>query len=298
MVIQAEIVGDEADGLTTFYAIKVSDTSHSWKVKRRYSEFVQLDADLASSGSVLKRDELPEKGTLGIRHRLNLGDFNEKRRTGLDSYLKFLLRQVTTIAQDPVLHTFLQQPAISETAMVDSIQSEQASSIEDTTMQIEAGGNNPTATLGEERSEARVKSASPTRQQIDVPICADPGTLSGKDWDNFKKANRELAEAIECCSQLIVSPRRFQNENEEAFQTLRRLIKKCPRSRENGGAKLDDVLGKAHVWNFLMLVATHRPFYKRQVAEVVKVLEESEAWVAALKDNSILQSSKMCILGE
>jgi len=104
--VQIEIVASENEGSTTYYNINVSDTTHSWKVKKRYGEFLELNKELASR-SVLTREQLPAKGLFGFRHRFDIGNFNKQRQTGLDSYLKNLGQQVTTLREDPVLQAFL-----------------------------------------------------------------------------------------------------------------------------------------------------------------------------------------------
>lgn len=321
MVVQAEIHSTCSEGHVTFYNIKVCDAnSYTWKVRRRYKEFHKLDQELVSSRSLLEREALPSKGFLGLHRFFQNGDFSARRQSGLDSYLKGLARQVTSVAHDPMLEAFLRPagatPSMSEMSpsMLQAAEDDEeverpqeASGGQAEALQV-AAGTSPGAEVcacgacfmpdavfcgecGKKRGEAADGVPAPARAErtaptVVVPICESPGTLSGKDWEDFKRSNPDLAASVECCSQLLVSPQRFENENEDTFNQLRNLLRKSDR------ASLEKVVGKAHVWNYLLLVASKRAFYKKQVGEVAQVLDASESWVEALKHHDGLHRAK------
>ena len=57
--------------------------------------------------SPLHRLPLPEKGTVGLRKMLNLGNFNQDRQRGLATYLSHLASQIQSLSQVPALSQFL-----------------------------------------------------------------------------------------------------------------------------------------------------------------------------------------------
>lgn len=117
MALQVEITDSRWTGgcLThTEYGVKVSDGNRNWTVEKRYSDFVALDGLLREVPGY-RRPTLPQKGCLGIRHRLNIGDFNERRQQGLQQYLSDMAGQVTTLADIPCLRDFFYKPGTIET---------------------------------------------------------------------------------------------------------------------------------------------------------------------------------------
>eukprot|EP00930_Biecheleria_cincta_P055499 TRINITY_DN4181_c0_g1_i1.p1 TRINITY_DN4181_c0_g1~~TRINITY_DN4181_c0_g1_i1.p1 ORF type:complete len:606 (+),score=73.73 TRINITY_DN4181_c0_g1_i1:55-1872(+) len=101
MVLQAFIVHEEAVDGRTFYSIQVTDNGASWRVSKSYTDFVNLDQQL----TLPEKLPLPEKGSFGLRHMLNLGDFNAKRREALQQYIVHLLSQDVSSA-DPCVARF------------------------------------------------------------------------------------------------------------------------------------------------------------------------------------------------
>ncbi|CAE8678960.1 unnamed protein product [Polarella glacialis] len=94
--MQAHIVGrtvDEADGVT-YYTISITLNGEEWRVRRRYTNFVDLDRRLALDRS-LSRLALPKKDFLGFFNRLDSGNFHIQRQAELQKYLQHLLRQAS-----------------------------------------------------------------------------------------------------------------------------------------------------------------------------------------------------------
>merc|ERR1712217_972878 len=75
----------------------------------RYTDFKSLHEELQQSTleSKLMLPDLPPPGLVGMRHRLNIGKFNHRRRCGLQSYLDTLLRQAQPLSTCEVLAAFL-----------------------------------------------------------------------------------------------------------------------------------------------------------------------------------------------
>lgn len=100
--------------------------------------------------------------------------------------------------------------------------------------------------------------------------------LQGPAWQIFKERKPKLALDIVACTECVADPVRFQNDGEEVFASLRKNIMKCPRE------ELEEILGKAQVWDFLTRFVATRSFYRSQAAEVSKKLESDPSWSLAL----------------
>lgn len=97
---------------------------------------------------------------------------------------------------------------------------------------------------------------------------------------------------LQRCPALLAGGKDFENGSEEAFVALRRGLMACPRAPPEGAGlesagpaaavTLDTLPGKADAWAFLLLVGEKHRFYKAQVAETARRLEQSPAWAAAL----------------
>lgn len=114
----------------------------------------------------------------------------------------------------------------------------------------------------------------------------DPSCLRGPEWNDFYVAEPKLAETIQRCAELMASNVRFQNDSEQLFSSLRRNIFSVHRGHSSGSGRcvsLEEVPGKVFVWEFLLVVAARRSFYRNQAAEVTKILESSPQWVRALQ---------------
>lgn len=96
------------DGVTR-YQVRVETDASEWIVQRRFSDFECLEKQLAPSGT--RRAPLPAKGILGLQHKMNLGDFKEKRQLGLQAYLSSLVEHIGSLSEMPALEAFC-DPAV------------------------------------------------------------------------------------------------------------------------------------------------------------------------------------------
>lgn len=108
MVVEVQIFSSEAHRGTTYYSIRVRQNASQWVVKKRYSDFQTLDSHLDKSGWWITRLELPEKGSIGFRHRMNIGEFNKLRQASLGRYLGHLVKQIKMLSQHPALMLFFE----------------------------------------------------------------------------------------------------------------------------------------------------------------------------------------------
>ena len=95
----------ERSAVLSRYSIRVVEDLREWLCKKRYSQFLELDAMLATLP--IQRLPLPPKGTVGLRKMLNLGNFNQERLQGLARYLSHLASQIQSLSQVPALGQFL-----------------------------------------------------------------------------------------------------------------------------------------------------------------------------------------------
>lgn len=103
----------ELDGVT-WYLFRVDDDGGQRLYMKRYSDFVRLDAALRAhppAGRSRVLPELPEKGSLGLRKKLDIMDFNAKRRDGLGNYMARLLADIQTFVEEPALMGFFDRDA-------------------------------------------------------------------------------------------------------------------------------------------------------------------------------------------
>jgi len=110
MPVQLTLTHAEDVVNVVWYSISVDDNGSHWVVKKRYSQFSELDSALSKTPGY-SRTQLPEKGLIGLRKMLNMGGFNEQRQHGLAVYLAHLAQQLQTLSQLPVLQQFLAPPA-------------------------------------------------------------------------------------------------------------------------------------------------------------------------------------------
>eukprot|EP00929_Paragymnodinium_shiwhaense_P109139 TRINITY_DN7549_c0_g1_i1.p1 TRINITY_DN7549_c0_g1~~TRINITY_DN7549_c0_g1_i1.p1 ORF type:complete len:376 (+),score=40.80 TRINITY_DN7549_c0_g1_i1:131-1258(+) len=112
----------------TWYTIRVTETRRQWFVRKRYNDFKQFHAKLknvssqshslisgssSSSALVPGVPPLPPTGLFGLRHRLNLFNFNKNRFNGLQAYLNMLVDRVGALHDDPLLCSFLTRGSMS-----------------------------------------------------------------------------------------------------------------------------------------------------------------------------------------
>merc|ERR1712060_259818 len=91
------------------------DKGSEWVVAKRFRDFEALEKEIAPSG--IRRASLPARGMPGL-HTLNLSDFQEKRRRGLEAYLISLAEGMDNLSEMPALAAFL-DPAVQSVAPVD-----------------------------------------------------------------------------------------------------------------------------------------------------------------------------------
>lgn len=103
MAENCHIVSSEKVGGRTSYTIKFTEGGEERLVRKHYTDFLNLDQEeWVRQLPAQSRPKLPPKGCFGLRHRLNLFQFNAKREAGLQNYLEQLL-----CAAAPMLHPFL-----------------------------------------------------------------------------------------------------------------------------------------------------------------------------------------------
>lgn len=85
----------DIDGVT-WYRIRLWDGTDETFHQKRYNDFKEFDTQLRAKGTIAAQvlPELPKGGTLGLRHKLDVGTFNEKRQDGLQKWLEALTRNL------------------------------------------------------------------------------------------------------------------------------------------------------------------------------------------------------------
>jgi len=110
MVLQTHITAVRTEGAVTTYDIRVveqgQEGGRETLVRRRFSEFRQIDKVLSSS-SELSRSKLPHRNLFGFRRKFNICRFNEHRQEGLEKYLSHLAAQVQSLQDNSDLAKFL-----------------------------------------------------------------------------------------------------------------------------------------------------------------------------------------------
>lgn len=283
-----ELVNEE--GSITFYHIVVHDNDHHWIVHKRYSDFHILDRRLQDSGE-LTTLKLPTKGLFGLRHRLDIFNFNEERQEGLQSYLLHLTRQLECLAQSPILSAFL------ESRRTRTPQRSLATPARASAPYPLPAGPEPDAPA--ESAQGAAGDGAPG-QRLLVAISRTPlivradrslDFLQSPEWKRFEAAQPALADSVHRCSELLAT-NRFENDSEAVFISLRRNIRTFARElKAQAGSEpgIADVPGKEFVWEFLLQFAARRGFYKNQAAEVVAILEASIPWAKILADHEDLR---------
>eukprot|EP00439_Symbiodinium_sp_Y106_P026680 s1628_g3.t1 len=166
MVVQISILdSSEFDG-TTWYSIRVIEDLREWLCKKRYSQFLELDALLASVP--LQRLPLPPKGTVGIRKMLNLGNFNEERQRGLASYLAYLAGQIQSLAQVPALSAFLAPAPLGQPVVAQGVVQPVMAQPVPGTAAVTAGA--PVTMQAQQAFQPSAPVATPVATPIAVPV--------------------------------------------------------------------------------------------------------------------------------
>lgn len=89
------IQSSEENDKITWYTLLVRDVGKSQRTcRKRFNDFKEFDTRMRERSSVLDKviPALPPAGTLGIRHKLGVGDFNQKRQEGLEQWLQSLAK--------------------------------------------------------------------------------------------------------------------------------------------------------------------------------------------------------------
>mmetsp|Transcript_99154 Transcript_99154/g.318160 ORF Transcript_99154/g.318160 Transcript_99154/m.318160 type:complete len:337 (-) Transcript_99154:118-1128(-) len=105
--LEARLASSREIDRVTWYLFKVEENEETRFYMKRFSDFKHLDRALrvaARPGRIIPA--LPVSGRFGLRHLLDLGDFNRKRLDGLRLYVEDLLCQVGSLTNDPALMRF------------------------------------------------------------------------------------------------------------------------------------------------------------------------------------------------
>jgi len=95
---------------TTWYLLRVRECGQERFFLKRYRDFAALDSALrarrwgSQDGHVLPR--LPDRGLFGLRHALDIGNFNARRQQRLQEYVSVLVSQVRRFSEEPALDGF------------------------------------------------------------------------------------------------------------------------------------------------------------------------------------------------
>jgi len=148
------------------------------------------------------------------------------------------------------------------------------------------------STTSEQTTPAQTpKRQSKSSQLVDFRPHFDTGSSFGPEWADIDRSYSELSTLFRKCGQLSANHGKFQNESEETFAGLRRAVLAAQRpSRSNLGDSsssrfsFDEVpeQGMGFVWDFLILVAARRPFFRGQTAEVAGFLKARDPWARVL----------------
>mmetsp|Transcript_21099 Transcript_21099/g.45733 ORF Transcript_21099/g.45733 Transcript_21099/m.45733 type:complete len:361 (+) Transcript_21099:146-1228(+) len=102
--LQATILSSRKLDRVTWYLVRLQDNNDTRFFMRRYSDFRVLDRELRGNPRWQKLlPPLPTRGRFGLRHLLDFGDFNEKRKQGLQRYLDDVVREATSFSAEPAL---------------------------------------------------------------------------------------------------------------------------------------------------------------------------------------------------
>ncbi|XP_020729851.2 nischarin isoform X1 [Odocoileus virginianus] len=96
---EARVVGSELVDTYTVYIIQITDGSHEWTVKHRYSDFHDLHEKLVAEKKI-DRSLLPPKKIIGKNSR----SLVEKREKDLETYLQTLLATFPDVAPRVLAH--------------------------------------------------------------------------------------------------------------------------------------------------------------------------------------------------
>eukprot|EP00928_Gymnodinium_smaydae_P008763 TRINITY_DN1321_c0_g1_i1.p1 TRINITY_DN1321_c0_g1~~TRINITY_DN1321_c0_g1_i1.p1 ORF type:complete len:502 (-),score=99.50 TRINITY_DN1321_c0_g1_i1:189-1694(-) len=105
----------------TYYTIWADDGRRKCAVQKTFNDFLELDAHLRSK-DMLHTLELPRQGCFGVRNKLNLFGFRDRRHDALRHYMETLATQVDSFATLPTpLRLFLDLPLQRESSPTPSL---------------------------------------------------------------------------------------------------------------------------------------------------------------------------------
>jgi len=105
--LQATLISSKAIDGVTWYLFKLQENNEARFYMKRFSDFRRLDRVLRSAPRPGRQlPTLPPSGRFGLRHMLDIGDFNRKRAAGLRIYVEDLLTQVGSLTDEPALVRF------------------------------------------------------------------------------------------------------------------------------------------------------------------------------------------------
>mmetsp|Transcript_16814 Transcript_16814/g.30467 ORF Transcript_16814/g.30467 Transcript_16814/m.30467 type:complete len:300 (+) Transcript_16814:41-940(+) len=268
-----------------YYVLRVDDGGQNWTTRKRFNDFKVLDMDLGSCGCGLSRLRLPSSGCFGLRHRLDICGFNDRRRQQLSAYLEHLAEQIETASSNAIVEQFLhcsQHPHAATTCHSELPCSETTcGSTADSKASVELSVS-PKGV----QEEARTPKLRVAQQLPTFKTHVELNALEGVEWQEFEASQPTLAATMIDCATLCAKPDLFQNDSERVFSALRRTLRPLIKA----GA-MEAVPNKVLVWDFLVLFAARRPFYRNQVSEVAKMLDAMDSWREA-----ILEHEDLCIL--
>lgn len=117
MVVQITVSGSfkhrngcEIRSRTIYCIVAIDDAmapyTSQWHAYKAYSDIAALDSHLASTYPSMQRLQLPEKGTFGFRHYLDIGGFNTKRFQGIQQYFAHLAPQLDSVTNSNIMSKF------------------------------------------------------------------------------------------------------------------------------------------------------------------------------------------------
>lgn len=303
MVLQVDIIGETWNRRVLWYEVQAVSKGARWYAYKRYSDFVSLEEKLGLRFQ-LSRLPLPGKGCLGLRHRLSIAGFNVQRREALNAYLQAIAAQVEDVSDCLPLAEFLAPPELPPAAVADACSTSASSRDEPAVSDLRPLVFKAVPSEGKSEMSATSSRSTPTETCVGTPRAggatpkrqaplpnfqshfAASAPCSGSEWEELDKSKPELAALLRRCGMLSENLPRFQNDSEEVFQAVRRWVVGA-RSRgaeEAEGSDLDRMpeQGMGFVWDFVVLIAARKPFYRNQAIEVANKLKARQPWEKVL----------------
>jgi len=261
-----------------YYVLRIDDRGQTWTTQKRFRDFKLLDMDLGSSGCSLTTLRLPSSGCFGLRHRLDICGFNERRRQQLSAYLAHLAEQIETASSNTLVEQFLYCSQHPNSATACRSELPVADSTGDSKASVELSLS-PKSGL----KETQTPKLGVAQQLPTYKTHVELNALDGLEWQQFQAIQPTLAATMTDCAALCSKPNLFQNDSERVFAALRRTLRPLIKA-----GMMEAVPNKVLVWDFLILFAARRPFYRNQVSEICKMLDGIDSWREALHEHEDL----------